>query len=129
MVQLRILTGKSAGTVQVIQRFPCLIGRGAEADLRLEEPGVWERHIQLAFVPGAGISASVLPGALATLNGQALNQEVLHNGDLLQLGSAKLQFWLGQTRQRGLRLRESLTWIGLGLLCLGQIALIYRLLR
>ncbi len=129
MVQLRILSGQSAGAVHECKRFPCQIGRSAAVTLRLEDPGVFDRHLQLDLVPGQGVTATVLPGAFVVLNGHALEQGVLRNGDVLDLGAAKVQFWLSQTRQRSLRLRETLTWIGFCLLCAGQILLIYRLLR
>jgi len=41
----------------------------------------------------------------------------------------KIRFWLSETRQKGLRLREFLTWAALTALCAGQVALIYALLR
>jgi hypothetical protein len=97
--------------------------------LRLEAPGVWDRHIQLELVAAKGIALSVLPGALASVNGRPSSHELLHNGDLIDLGSVKLQFWLSQTRQRGLKTREILTWAGLALLSLIEVAIVYRLLR
>ena len=63
------------------------------------------------------------------VNSQAANDVLLRNGDLIQLGSSKLQFWLSETRQRGLRFREWLTWSGIAAISLGQVALIYWLLR
>jgi pSer/pThr/pTyr-binding forkhead associated (FHA) protein len=129
MVQLRIFTGQDRGALQSIKRLPCVIGRGPSVDLRLEQPGIWDRHLQLQLSQAEGITAEVLPGALATVNGGPLSRAVLHNGDLIQLGAVKLQFWLSETRQRSFRLRETLTWIALALLCVGQILLIYYLLR
>jgi hypothetical protein len=54
---------------------------------------------------------------------------VLRNGDSIDIGSLKLQFWLSDTRQFGLRFREGLTWAALGFISLGQVGLIYWLLR
>ena len=51
MVQLKILSGKKAGTAWVARRFPVRIGRSAGADLQLEESGVWDEHLQLDFKP------------------------------------------------------------------------------
>jgi len=53
---------------------------------------------------------------------------VLRSGDVIEAGSLKLQFWLSETRQAGLRLREGLTWAAIAAISLGQIALIYWLL-
>lgn len=129
MVQLRILSENGAGAFHSVRRFPCVVGRSSNADLRVEAPGVWDRHIQLELIPAKGIALSVLPGALASVNGRPSSRELLHNGDLIDLGGAKLQFWLSQTRQRSLKAREILTWAGLALLSLLQVAIVYQLLR
>jgi len=128
MVQLRILSGKTPGAVHHVHRFPFLIGRSAQADLRLEESGIWDRHLEIRLDPKAGFNVTVLPEARAALNGQPLTQTLLRNGDIVEAGGVKIQFWLSQPRQRSLVARERLTWIALGLLCAAQIALIYRLL-
>jgi hypothetical protein len=128
-IQLRILSGQRAGEIELIRRFPCLIGRSAEADVCLEEPGVWDWHLELQIAPDEGITAAVLPGALAAINGEPFDCNVLRNGDLIDLGAAKVQFWLSPTRQRRFWLRECLTWMALGALGAAQIALIYQLLR
>lgn len=128
MVQLRILSGKKAGAAWVARRFPVRIGRAAGADLQLEEEGVWDQHIVLDFQPAQGFVLSAQPNALTRLNGQPVQQALLRNGDAIELGSLKLQFWLGQTRQAGLRLREAFTWTAIGLIALAQLALLYWLL-
>ena len=83
MVQLKILSGKKAGTAWVARRFPVRIGRSAGADLQLEESGVWDEHLQLDFQHGEGIVLSAQPNALVTVNGQAVQQTVLRNGDAI----------------------------------------------
>src|SRR5882724_8705028 len=129
MLQLSILSGKTAGTAWVARRFPVRIGRSPAADLRLEENGVWDEHLLLQFAPAVGLVLETAPNALATVNGQPLQRTVLRNGDLIEIGSVKLQFCLSQTRQTGLRLREALTWLAIAAISLGQIALLYWLLR
>jgi len=74
------------------------------------------------------IPAKAHPRALTNINGQPVQQAFLRNGDLIEVGSLKIQFWLSATRQRGLRTREFLTWFALAALCVGQIVLIYGLL-
>ena len=129
MVQLKVLSGKKAGTTWVARRFPVSIGRSADADLRLEEHGVWDEHLQLDFDPAEGIVMSTQPNALATVNGQPAQQAVLRNGDVIDVGSLRMRFWLSETRQAGLRFREWLTWVGIAAISLGQVGLIYWLLR
>jgi|SRR5437016_1774689 len=129
MVQFSILSGKQAGTAWMARRFPVRIGRAASADLQLTENGVWDQHLQLDFNPAQGFVLKTEPNALATVNGQPVTQILLHNGDTIELGSLKMRFWLSETRQTSLRLREWLTWTGIASISLGQIALIYWLLR
>ena len=129
MFQLKVLSGKKAGTAWVARRFPVRIGRSSAADLQLEESGVWDQHLQLDFNPEEGIVLSTQPDALATVNGRPVRQIVLRNGDAIDIGSSRMQFWLSETRQAGLRVREGLTWAGIAAVSLGQIGLIYWLLR
>ena len=129
MVQLKILSGTKAGTVWVARHFPVWIGRSPAADLQLEENGVWDEHLQLDFQRGTGFILNTLPNALTTVNGQSVKTAILRNGDTLDLGSLKMQFWLSETRQSGLGLREWLTWAGIAAVSLGQVALIYWLLN
>jgi pSer/pThr/pTyr-binding forkhead associated (FHA) protein len=129
MVQLNILCGKQAGIVKVIHRFPCIIGRAASADVCVEESGVWDRHLELILDSSRNFTLKTLPNTLASVNGQPFHETELRNGDVLEIGSLKMRFWLNEALQKSLRAREFLTWLGLGVLCAGQIGLIYRLLR
>jgi predicted component of type VI protein secretion system len=129
MVQLKVLSGKKAGTVWMARRFPVRIGRSADADLQLQEEGVWDQHLQLNFTLGEGFVLRAQPNALTAVNGQAVHQSLLRNGDAIDIGSIRMQFWLGETRQVGLRFREGLIWAGIAAVTLGQVGLIYWLLR
>src|SRR5262245_60840527 len=102
MVQLRILSGKQPGAAYFARRFPVRIGRAAANDLRLEEDGVWDQHFELGLDPAEGFLLHLYPGALATINGAPLPPTPLRNGDTIEIGSLKIQFWLTETRQRGL---------------------------
>jgi predicted component of type VI protein secretion system len=129
MIQLKILSGKRAGDAYVARRFPVRIGRAAASDWRLEEDGVWDQHFQVEFNPADGFILSARPEAPATVNGQACRQAVLRNGDTIEVGSLKIRFWLGETCQTSLRLREVVTWGAIAAISLGQVALIYWLLN
>ena len=129
MVQLKILSGQKAGTTWVARHFPVRVGRSAESDLQVEEPGVWGDHFQINLNPDAGYVLQTCPNALVTTNGQPVESAVLRNGDVLEIASLKNQFWLSAAPQRGLWFREALVWAILAGVCLGQIALIYWLAR
>ena len=129
MVQLKVLSGKKAGTSWVTRRFPIRIGRSSGTELQLEEDGIWDQHLQLDFHPLDGFILSGHPDAISSVNGQPIQKAVLRNGDLIEIGAAKLQFWLSEAHQGGLRFREWLTWAAIAAISLGQVAVIYRLLR
>jgi pSer/pThr/pTyr-binding forkhead associated (FHA) protein len=128
MVQFDVLSGRQAGARWAARRFPVRIGRALANDLRLDDPGVWDEHLELALRPAAGFVLTTRPNALATVNGQPAQSALLRNGDRIEFGSVKLRFWLGEARQRGLRSREWLVWTAIAVICLGQVALIYWLL-
>jgi len=128
MIQLKILSGKMAGTETVARRFPFKIGRSAASDLRLEEDGVWDQHLELAFVASTGFVLTTHPDALAAINGRAFRETVLRNGDELAIGALRIRLWLGETTQASLRLREWLTWAAFALITAGQLVLIYYLI-
>ena len=129
MVQFNVLSGKQAGRQQAVRRFPFRIGRAAENDLRLDDDGVWDRHLILEFQRQDGFRLVAADDALAAVNGQPVQNRSLRNGDIITLGSAQLQFWLAAPMQRGLATRECFVWALLILVTLGQFVLIYWLLQ
>lgn len=129
MVVLEVVAGRQAGRKSAIGRFPWIVGRSTAADLQLEEPGVFDRHLELRLNDADAFELSVCPAAVALVNGQPVREALLHNGDVIELGAVKLRFWLAETRQRPQQWREILTWTGLVALSLAQVALIYWLSR
>ncbi|HEX3627743.1 MAG TPA: FHA domain-containing protein [Verrucomicrobiae bacterium] len=125
MVQLHILSGKKAGSRVDASRFPFRIGRDPQNDLPLDDDGVWDQHIALEFCRNEGFRLAAAPEAIAAINSKPLGDALLRNGDVITLGSAKVQFWIAPARQRGLGLRENFVWALLGLVVLGQLVLIY----
>jgi len=129
MVQLNILSGKKAGTQAVARRFPFRIGRAAGNELQLEDEGVWDRHLELEFSGQKGFTLLTATNALAAVNNEPVQTVMLRNGDVITIGSARLQFWLVAARQRSLRLREAFVWILLVAVTAVQFALIYWLVH
>ena len=129
MVQFNILTGKKAGAQPAARRFPFRIGRAPGNDLQLDDDGIWDRHLTLEFNRQKGFTLATAPNALAAINGGLVQTAILRNGDIITLGSAKLQFWLAAARQRSLRLREAFVWALLAAVTAAQFALIYWLIR
>jgi pSer/pThr/pTyr-binding forkhead associated (FHA) protein len=128
MIQLNVLSGKKAGSQLVVRRFPFRVGRDAGNDLQLDDGGVWDRHLTLEFQSG-GFNLAVAPDALVTVNDGPFQNQILRNGDIITVGSAKLQFWLAAARQNSLRWRELFVWTLAAAVTAAQIVLIYRLLQ
>ena len=129
MIQFQILTGKQAGAQWVARRFPVQIGRATGNDLQLEEAGVWDQHCVLSLNPAEGFILTAQPDALLTVNHAATRSIRLRNGDQVEMGSARLRFWLKEAPQRTQGFHEWLVWTLIVALCLGEIALVYWLLR
>ena len=129
MVQLRILSGKKAGTRWDARRFPVRIGRSAASDLQLEEEGIWDEHFKLTFSRAEGFMLVGGPDALVTVNHEPVQTARLRNGNSIEVGAVRMQFWLGETRQRSLHLREGFVWTLIVAISLGEIAVIYWLIK
>lgn len=129
MVQLRILSGKQAGAVVVARRFPFRIGRSEGADWRAEDAGVWEEHAEINLEEDQRFSVRTLSDGLVSLNRQPVSEAVLRNADLIEMGSLRFRFWLGETRQKRLGWREALVWSLIAGMAAAQVALIIWLLR
>jgi len=127
MIQLNVLSGKKAGSNTVVRRFPFHVGRAADNDLKLDDDGVWDQHLALGF-QGGGFNLAVAPSALIAVNGEPFQNQTLRNGDVITIGSAKLQFWLAAARQRGLRFRELFVWVLIAAVTAVQFTLIYCLI-
>lgn len=128
MVQLSFLSGKMAGGHCDVRQFPFVLGRSANAHYRLEEEGIWDQHLRISLNGVEGFVLSVQPDAIASVNGQLVQQALLRNGDIISVGPSQIRFLLSPTRQRSLAWREYATWAALALLCLGQVAVIYWLM-
>ena len=129
MVQLRLLSGQTAGDVQVVRRFPFCIGRAADNDLCLEDEGIWNYHGMVEFQKDEGFTFQTFEDAFAAVNDQPQKNIRLRNGDIISFGSAKIQFWLAPPQQRGLRMRELCVWLLIAGVTSVQSTLIYWLIR
>ena len=124
MVQLRVLNGSRAGSAQTAVQFPCTIGRSPNDTLQLNEAGVWDNHLQLDMQVPDGFRLSRLGEGRACVNGSEFDELLLRNGDVIELGAVKVQFWLSDVRQSSNRRRETLVWLGLAALVLLEGVLI-----
>jgi pSer/pThr/pTyr-binding forkhead associated (FHA) protein len=105
------------------------VGREAGNALQLDDPAVWGQHLTLSFKRHEGYFVTKDGDAVIAVNNQAFETVRLFNGDIITVGSTKLQFWLASVQQHGLRLRELLVWTVLIAVSAFQLLLIYQLLR
>jgi pSer/pThr/pTyr-binding forkhead associated (FHA) protein len=96
-----------------------------QADFRLDDDGVWDQHLELDVRTDEGAVLSAASNAFTAVNGNPVQQSVLRNGDLIEIGSVRILFGLSPTRQYSLYLREALTWLALAALGLTQVGIIY----
>lgn len=124
MIRLRILAGQKAGADLLVRNFPYTIGRARTDSLRLEDAGVWDKHLTVSYDPDEGFLLQHNPRALAMLNKEAFEKARLKAGDTIEFGAARMQFWLSELEPRNLKHRERLTWAALIALALAQVALL-----
>ena len=75
MVHFKIVSGKMAGSEKVARHFPFRIGRAASAELRVEDDGVWDEHLELAFDATNGFVLATRSNAIASINGQSFQEQ------------------------------------------------------
>ena len=127
MIEFHILAGRKVGGQAVVRRSPFRIGRANGNGLQLDDDGAWDQHLTLEFRRREGFRLVTAQNALVMVNSKPVQTALLHNGDIITIGCAKLQFWLAAAHQRGLRLRERFVWALLGAVVLCQFVLIYHL--
>ncbi len=83
-----------------------VIGRGTNADLRIDDPGVSRRHVEFRVQPGAGASAPAVTvidlGSTngTTVNGQRVQNAALGDGSVVQIGSTRIVVRIGGSQHR-----------------------------
>jgi hypothetical protein len=82
------------GTRHPLQPPGLVIGRGTEADLRINDPGISRRHAQIRVNPaGPGLQIDIVDldstnGIL--VNGQRVRHAVLQEGSRIEIGSTRM---------------------------------------
>jgi pSer/pThr/pTyr-binding forkhead associated (FHA) protein len=83
-VVLRGVSGSHFGR-SVTLTEPRVIGRGANSDIRIDEVGIADRHVQLELQGDRVVLRSLAPNAGAVVNGVPVRDAVLAPGDQLVL--------------------------------------------
>jgi hypothetical protein len=84
LIQLKLITGDRAGTEYLVRQLPLTIGRAPSNALRLQESGVWDRHLEIRLNEEDSFELQVLSEAQATVNDHAIEgSAILSNGDCI----------------------------------------------
>jgi hypothetical protein len=97
--------------------------------LRLDDAGVWDDHATLLLDEDRNFVVRTSSHAVISVNSEHGESFVVRNGDSIELGAAKLRFWLAEAKQSRLRSFEVLVGVTLVAVTLTQLALIHWLLR
>ena len=81
------------GRMHPVNHLPFVLGRGSDADLRLDDKGVSRRHLQLSMQGGAVVASDMGSTNGTLINGAPLRAPVvLANGSLLRMGNTRIIF-------------------------------------
>ena len=81
------------GRMHPVDRLPFVLGRGSDADFRLDDKGVSRRHLQLSMQDGAVVASDMGSTNGTLINGVPLRAPVvLANGSLLRMGNTRIIF-------------------------------------
>ena len=83
------------GTRHPLQQPGLVVGRGTDADLRINDPGVSRRHIQFLIDPGSGPTPQIEVRDLGSTNGMLVDghritSTRLHDGSEVRIGSTTM---------------------------------------
>ena len=83
------------GTRHPLQPPGLVFGRGTEADVRINDPGVSRRHVEFVVTPGSGgadrIEVRDLGAALGMLvDGHRITQTAVHHGTPVKIGNTTM---------------------------------------
>ncbi len=90
--RLQFVTGGDAGRAVPLVPTSLVIGRGADAGLRLADTGVSRLHVELLVDDDAVTLVDLRSTNGTTVNGQLVERAVLIDGDTIQVGTTKLVF-------------------------------------
>ena len=129
MVQVELLAGRKSKSSLVFPRLPVRVGRAPDCQLQLVDEGVWDEHALITLRPREGFFIAATSSGTVLINGEAVHEAHLANGDVVTVGAAQFRFGFTPPSPKAMWPRELLTWAGLGGLGLGQGLLIYWLLH
>ena len=129
MLLLHVTDDRGAVAAYEIKEFPVLIGRSAQAGVRISSAGVFEEHASIHLAPaesGAGerVFIEAMGDALIAVNGVVHSRKQLAIGDEVSVGGARVAVSLSPTLQRKLGFHEGVVWFLLLLIVAAEAVII-----
>ena len=90
-IKLVCTTALASPREVTIDRFPIEIGRGVNADVRIDDRWISRRHCELNYEAGTIVVRDLSSRHGTMVNGQPISESPLSDGDLLQLGLTPFQ--------------------------------------
>ena len=90
--RLELVTGSETGRVIRLVQPSLVIGRGAEADLRLPDTGVSRRHAEVQVAQDAVTLLDLESTNGTSVNGRLVDRATLQDGDRISVGTTVLVF-------------------------------------
>ncbi len=85
---------------------------------------MWDKHVAIELDDNNRFQLKRVSDASVMINDEPMTKnQPLANGDVLALGSVKLQFWLGTVQQQRLSTREAAVWALLAAVTAVQVCL------
>ena len=73
---------------------PIHVGSDSACDVRISAPGVQPRHVEICLTRAGFILKDVGGGGLVLIDGQTITEQLLRDGDAIQIGPARFSFKL-----------------------------------
>lgn len=73
---------------------PINVGSDSTCDVRISAPGIQPRHVEICLTRAGFILKDVGGGSLVLIDGQTITEQLLRDGDAIQIGPARFSFKL-----------------------------------
>jgi len=111
MIELIVLNDPPPGRRFQLGAAPIRLGRRRGLEVVLIDPGVWDDHAEISATPEGWFRVRAAGQAHLSVNDHPVTEHRLRTGDVLGIGSVKVQFELRRPLQVSLGLRETAVWI------------------
>jgi pSer/pThr/pTyr-binding forkhead associated (FHA) protein len=106
-----VTDSRGAVTQHIADSFPYIIGRSTDSDLRVEAPGIFEKHASIHAGENARFVIRAEGESFLLRNGESIRSAQLAPGDEITIGSARLLVSLAPARQKSLSRAEFVLWL------------------